>query len=408
MTPLRAGPVRLAYLVTHPIQYQAPLLRRIAAEPGIDLKVFFGTDFSARAFVAHEFNQPIEWDVPLLDGYAWEVLPQFRDSATRLDFWRPYNYGLAPRLRAGRFDALWVHGYARWLHWSGMETARRAGIKVMLRDEATAISTTRGKAKRAAKRVFFTGLDKLVDAYLAIGTLNRRYYEANGIAAAKVFDVPYAVDNAHFRAGAERARPQRDALRASLKLEPGRPIILFAAKLIERKRPADLLKAFASLAETEALGPPYLVFAGDGPLRAELEAMAQALAPRSVRFVGFINQRDLPRYYDLCDVFALPSEHEAWGLVVNEVMCAGKAVVVSDRVGSGPDLVHPGDNGAVFRMGEVDDLARALKDVLASPRHLAALGARSLEIIEGWDFEADIRGLRQALAAIVPGVAAAR
>ena len=44
--------LRLAYLVTHPIQYQAPLLRRVAAEPDIDFTAFFGTDFSARAFTA--------------------------------------------------------------------------------------------------------------------------------------------------------------------------------------------------------------------------------------------------------------------------------------------------------------------------------------------------------------------
>ena len=53
--------LRLAYLVTHPIQYQAPLLRRINAEPDIDLTVFFGTDFSARPFVAADFGQTIEW-----------------------------------------------------------------------------------------------------------------------------------------------------------------------------------------------------------------------------------------------------------------------------------------------------------------------------------------------------------
>ena len=67
--------LRLAYLVTHPIQYQAPLLRRINAEPDIDLTVFFGTDFSARPFVAADFGQTIEWDVPLLEGYRHDVLP---------------------------------------------------------------------------------------------------------------------------------------------------------------------------------------------------------------------------------------------------------------------------------------------------------------------------------------------
>ena len=68
--------LRLAYLVTHPIQYQAPLLRRVAAEPDIDFTAFFGTDFSARAFTADEFGRTIQWDVPLLEGYRHEILPQ--------------------------------------------------------------------------------------------------------------------------------------------------------------------------------------------------------------------------------------------------------------------------------------------------------------------------------------------
>ena len=57
--------IRLAYLVTHPIQYQAPLLRRIAAEPGIDLTVFFCSDFSLRNFLDPDFGKTIAWDIPL-------------------------------------------------------------------------------------------------------------------------------------------------------------------------------------------------------------------------------------------------------------------------------------------------------------------------------------------------------
>src|ERR1700756_3046963 len=62
-------PLRLAYFVSHPIQYQAPLLRRIAAEKDIDLKVFFSSDISVREYVDPGFGVPVKWDVPLLEGY---------------------------------------------------------------------------------------------------------------------------------------------------------------------------------------------------------------------------------------------------------------------------------------------------------------------------------------------------
>ena len=314
---------------------------------------------------------------------------------------RPVNYGLAKRLH--NFDALWVHGYARAFHWVAIAAAKRRGLKVLLRDEATSISAARGLLKTAAKRAFFAGLARGVDAFLPIGRLNRQYYIENGVPAARLFDMPYAVDNAHFRKGAETAALARAQTRAELRLEPGRPVILFAAKLIERKRPDLLLEAFARIQDEPALRQPYLVFVGDGPMRVSLEAKAATFAPNAVRFVGFQPQAELPRWYDLCDVFVLPSWQESWGLVINEVMCAGRAVIASDRVGAAADLVRPGENGALFRVDETSDLARSLREVLNDPQRLVTMGQRSLGIIERWSFAEDIAGLRQALSATCPG-----
>ncbi len=404
--------LRLAYLVTHPIQYQAPLLRLVAAEPDIDLTVFFATDFSARKFKAHDFAQEIIWDVPVLEGYRHRVLPRL-DKAPQegiepaLGFWNPLSHGIGRALDGG-FDALWIHGYARWHHWCAIAAAKRRGIKVMLRDEATPISAPRGALKSAAKRVFFEGLRRGVDGFLAIGSLNRRYYEANGVDPARIFPVPYAVDNAHFRKGAETAHATREHSRAEFGLEPGRPILLSCGKLIERKRPLQLLEAFARVHAEPDLRRPYLVFAGDGPLRADLEARAATIAPSAVKILGFVPQSRLPVAYDLCDAFVLPSGQEAWGLVVNEVMCAGRAVIVSDMVGCAPDLVRSGENGAIFPTDDIDALARAIRDVMGDADRLAAMGRHSLARIERWSFAEDIAGLRAALSSLCPGKLAAR
>src|SRR5208282_4679397 len=99
--------IRLAYLVTHPIQYQAPLLRRLAREPGLDLTVFFCSDFSLRKYHDPEFDKEIAWDVPLVGGYRYEVLPAI-GGRKEVSFWRPLNYGLLRRLRERNFDVLWV------------------------------------------------------------------------------------------------------------------------------------------------------------------------------------------------------------------------------------------------------------------------------------------------------------
>jgi len=390
--------MRLAYLVTHPIQYQAPLLRRIAREPDIDLKVFFASDLSIRSFFDTSFEQAIEWDVPLLEGYESEFLPAVGRKG-RISFWRPMNYGLASRLKAGRFDALWIHGYMRWHHWIAMAGAKRLGIKVLVRDEATPISRPRGTLKQGSKRIFFAWLQRTADCFLAIGSLNGHYYRQHGLPDDRVFMMPYTVDNAFFQARTAEFASQREIFRSALGLEHGRPIILYAGKLIRRKRPHDLLQAYRQLSPDSRAEPrPYLLYVGDGEMRRALEEAAAATGWKSIKFQGFKNQTEIAAFYDLCDLFVMPSETEAWGLVVNEAMNAGRTVIVSDRVGCGPDLVHNGENGFIFKAGDVADLSRVLKEAFASPDRCTYMGRRSLALINRWSFEEDVVGLRAALA----------
>ena len=86
----------------------------------------------------------------------------------------------------------------------------------------------------------------------------------------------------------------------------------------------------------------------------------------------------MPRFFDLATVFVLPSRHEPWGLIVNEVMNAGRAVIVSDEVGCQPDLVEDGVEGCVFPAGDVAALTDALRRVLATPETAACNGAAGL------------------------------
>jgi glycosyltransferase involved in cell wall biosynthesis len=394
------GSFRVACLVSHPIQYQAPLFRYIAARPGVDLTVFFLSDLSVRAYRDSGFGVDVKWDVPLLDGYRHEFLPRV-GSGMGLSFWRPWTYGLRARLRRGRFDALWVHGYAHRGCLAGIAAAKSLGIPVMLRGESNLLSETDDALKLGVKRIAIPALLRTIDATLAIGRLNRDYYLHYGVGAERIFAMPYAVDNEFFRSAAERARPERESLRADLGLRPERAVILFASKMQPHKRAGDLLEAYARLSP-DAIAEPaaYIVFAGDGEERAYLERRARALKWDSIRFIGFRNQSDLPGLYDLCDVFVLPSEREPWGLVVNEAMNAGKPVVVSDRVGAGPDLVEEGVNGFVYPAGDVAALANRLRRLIDNADTRAAMGAHALEKVARLDFNADREGLLAALDSI--------
>ena len=399
--------VRLAYLVSHPIQYQAPLLRRIAQEPDIDLTVFFGSDFSVRGYRDEGFGVGVKWDVPLLDGYKHEFLPRLRDGQD-VGVMTPLNRGIVSRLR-GRggdlpFDALWVHGYVSANSMHGMIAAKALGIPVLLRAESWLHDRGRSGVMLTLKNLFFAGLKLMVDGVLPIGTLNAEYWRHYFGDDVPQFLMPYAVDNGYFAQRAREAQAGRKSLRAELGIDPARPVILFASKLQARKHCDHLIEAYARLSHAPGTEPePYLVIVGDGEERAALERQAAATGFSSIRFCGFRNQSELPRFFDLATVLVLPSRHEPWGLIVNEGMNAARPAIVSDDVGSGPDLIENGVNGCIYPVGDVDALTNALQRVLDVPGAAAAMGQRAFERIQSWGFEEDVKGLRRALAAVVPG-----
>ncbi len=387
--------VRLAYFVSHPIQYQAPLLRLINADPDIELKVFFYSDFSLKAYEDKGFGRLIKWDVPLIEGYDYQFLNCCGEPKRQSLFKQPIAQDIARHLQQEKFDAVWVHGWSWFCSLQAVIAANQLGIPVLLRGESNGISEPKNLLKKTLKKVFLNWLFAKVTGFLYIGDFNRRFYKNYGVEEKRLFCVPYAVDNDYFQKRAILAHADREELRRSLNLDPSRPIILYAAKLIDVKRPQDLLAAYRLLSSDGVQEPePYLLFVGDGVLRSTLEARAKETGWGSIRFLGFRNQSEIPAMYDLCDVFVLPSSFEPWGLAINEVMNAGKAVVVSDQVGCAPDLVKEGQNGRTFPVGNVTALADAIRWAIANS---ASAGDISLKQIQRWSYQEDLQGLKQAL-----------
>ena len=259
----------------------------------------------------------------------------------------------------------------------------------MLRGDSNGLKETNHSIKQKAKQVVLTWLFQKISVFLYVGNLNRQFYQNYGVSKERLFPLLHAVDNDFFQKQALLAHENQQSLRQSLNLEFGRPIILYAAKLIDVKRPQDLLAAYRLLSPDGVQEPkPYLLFVGDGNLRTELEATATATGWNSIRFLGFRNQSEMPVMYDLCDVFVLPSGFEPWGLAINEVMNVGKAVVVSDQVGCAPDLVMERKNGCIFPVGDIKALADAMQWAIANSE---TAGEFSFKKIQGWSFQKTCR-----------------
>jgi glycosyltransferase involved in cell wall biosynthesis len=278
-----------------------------------------------------------------------------------------------------------------------MIAAKLLGTPVMIRAEGILTNRRRSAARSVLMKGFFLALRHFVTVVLPIGARSREYWDHYLGRDFPSFDVPYAVDNAFFRRTSRDAAATREQFRIEQGLEAGRPVILFASKLMERKRCVDLIDAFLAMDELPHDKRPYLLIVGEGEERKKLEQKCRESGTQSVRFLGFQNQSRLGRFFNLCDVFVLPSIDEPFGLIVNEVMNAGRPVVVSDQVGCQYDLVDDGVTGRVFPARDVAALRQVLHSMVADPELCRQMGAEALARISGWSYEQDVHGLKCAL-----------
>ncbi|MCF8533102.1 MAG: glycosyltransferase family 4 protein [Reyranella sp.] len=361
--------MRVGYLVSHPIQYLAPLFRELAKQ--CDLTVFYAHRQTAEQQARAGFGVAFEWDVDLLSGYHSRFLRNVARAPSTDRFFGCSTPEVAAEIAGGAFDGFVVPGWALLTYWQAVRACRHAGVPVFARGDSQLVGP-RGNAVRLAKAVAFRGILRQFDGFLYVGQRNRDYLLHYGAPAGRLFFSPHCVDNDAFRVASDAVRRQVPAAADLSRL----PRVLFVGKLMERKRPFDVLRAAAQL---RARGRPVEVaFAGSGELQGALAETAAA-AGVPVRFHGFVNQSELPGIYTSADVIVLPSDgRETWGLVVNEAMACGVPAIVSDAVGCGPDLVEPGVTGEIFPLGDVPALADALDTVLSFKRDRtrAALAGR--------------------------------
>lgn len=384
---------RLAYFVSHPIQYQAPLLRKLAKHPHIDLEVFFLSDFSIQSYIDPGFGQKVSWDVTLTDGYTHSFLPKIRESG-RLSFANPIVYGVEHALKKKRWDAVWFHGYAHYAMIYGILRAFQLKIPVLFRAESNLTCTSKGPLKN----LLIKSLVRRAAGLLWISSDNRDYYKYYGAKNEQLFFTPYAVDNTFFQNKAAIDEDQKKAFRFKIGLTQDLPVILYASKMIPRKNALLLFEAFRKIAQAQGSAPAYLVYIGDGEQRPAIEKrIKKTNLGHCIKLLGFKNQSELPAYFSLSDIFVLPSEKEPFGLIINEVMNAGKAIITTREVGAARDLVRDEKNGFVTEAGNLMSLRRALEKALMDQDRLQAMGQQSLRHIQAWSYQEDLTGILECL-----------
>jgi glycosyltransferase involved in cell wall biosynthesis len=349
----------LAVIDTHPVQYRAPVYRALQERLGVPVTAIYGSDFSVAGYRDPEFQTAFAWDTDLLSGYTSRFLSHARPGEVISLDQLPAS-GIGASLNAVSPDAVLVVGYRPAFHRVGWRETWRQRRPLLFRGETTDAAAVRSPAARWIRSAGLRFAYGRCDACLWIGQHSRAHFERLGVPSDRLFFSPYGVDDTTFEATEARREPLRTATRQELQIRDDEWLVLYVGKLSARKG-VDLLVPALRAWSTTGDRSVVLGVVGDGALRGEIERAANRLPAVPTRFVGFKNQRQLSRYYHAADVLVLPSRHsETWGLVVNEALHHGVPCVVSDRVGSAPDLIDAG-TGIVFTEGDARGLTTALE-----------------------------------------------
>lgn len=384
--------LRIGFLTTHPIQYQAPVFRALAQEPDVEFTALFAMLPDARQ-QGDGFGVGFQWDVPLLEGYDYELLANVAREPGVTHFRGCDTPGIRQVLRRRQFDVLVVNGWVVKSCLQGLSACRRLGIPCLVRGEANLL-----RQRAWWKSVAHCRLLRRYSAALYIGSANKAFYEQHGFSASKLFPSLYCVENDRFRRHAELWAGRTDELRQRFGIPPDVVCFVFAAKFVDKKHPLELLRSFADAVASGCQA--HLLMVGDGTLRPACEAFA-AERRLPVTFTGFLNQTQIAEAYLAADCLVLPSDAgETWGLVVNEAMACGRPAIVSSLVGCAADLIVRDVTGDVFPYGEWSELARMLVEYGSSRSRVLSLGHQAQQRVEAYSPGAAARGIIAAARAV--------
>jgi glycosyltransferase involved in cell wall biosynthesis len=375
---------RLAIVSSHPIQYNAPAFCSLAAKPDFDVHVFYGWA-GPGSTIDPEFGHKVEWDIPLLDGHNHTFVPNVASDPGSHRFRGIDNPAVVDLIRNWAPDALLVYGWSFASHLRAIR-AFHGKVPIILRGDSTLLDDL-GASRTLARRHFLRWVYHHVDRALYPGRRSHEYFRAHGLREDQLAWAPHAVDNQRFAGLTDAKETEAQEWRKRLGISDGDAVFMFPAKLVSRKDPATLLRAFIDLRESVPERAAHLVFVGDGELSGQLKA--ETAGRPDVHFLGFQNQTVMPIVYRIGDVIVLPSRFgETWGLAINEGMACGRPAIVSDKVGCGANLVRPGRTGLVFEHGNPASLCASMSQLLLDSERRMAMGAEAMTLIDGWSVRA--------------------
>ena len=348
---------------SHPVPYHAPVFRALQQDFDVPIHVIYGSDFSVTGYLDAEFDTHLSWDKSLLEGYSSQFLSRISEGGAA-NFSEVRPWGMTKAADAHPATAVLAVGYYAFYDLAAIGYAARRRLPLLFRGETNDASHRRGPILNLLRDFWLQKLYDRCSSMLYIGQRAKEHYQRFGAPEDKLIFSPYCVDERKFAFSPDQEGENRARIRQELGIPDDAIVVLSSGKLSKKKGVDMLSPAIRQLPE-DLRRRVHLLLVGEGPLRDKVTEQCSAAPAIKTTLVGFQNQDALAAYYNAADVFVLASrERETWGVVINEALINGLPCVVSDRVGSQPDLVLPGVTGEVFPCGDITGLSQALHRLL--------------------------------------------
>jgi len=329
----------------------------------------------------------------LIAGAAYRLRLPYNDWL-RTVYNGPLIFGLSRAVANSGVDVVFATAFPLLHMYYALAGARRAGIPLVF---LGAIHTA--DAWGYDREMMFRAIQQ-ADAYIAHTTFERDYLVARGIRGEKISVIGAGVD-AHVLAAADGA-----AVRKRYGWEDV-PVVALVAKQTARKRFDVLLEA---MRRVWAVRPDArLLLAGARtPYSRQIADMVGALPPKQRAYTTIVSdfsEEEKPNLLAACDIFALPSGQESFGIAFVEAWACGKPVVGA-RIGAIPSVIDEGRDGLLVAYQDADDLAQAILELLADPSRRARMGeAGRRKVLKNYTWEIVTDQLRAVYTQVVSAVA---
>jgi glycosyltransferase involved in cell wall biosynthesis len=368
----------IKYIISHPIQYQVPLIRFLSKK--FEIEVAYRSNISLKPYYDKEFNKSVIIQKNLLKGYKYSFLKYIGSNKVTTFFPITIEF---KTIFTNHSKIIWLHGIKNWYNLFIIIISKFKNRKVFVRDEINDLKK-RSFLNQFLNKFFFFIIDKFIDCYLSIGIENKNTLIKFGVNRKKIFNVPYVVDNDFFYSKNKKK---------SKKLK-----ILFTGKLVHRKGCDLLLKAIFILNKKQNFQKKTDVYiVGDGNLKKKYLKLKKELNLTNVKFCGFKNQTSIKKFYRNSNLFIMPSREENWGLAVNEAMASANSIICSNLVGCSKNLVKNNYNGYIFKSDDFRDLAKKIFLIYKNPIKLNHFSNNSLKIISKYSFDECYKGIIKAI-----------